>query len=47
VYLEVLELAGAGMGAQEAGQDIHRRETERGLGRDWVWGQVVAVVAGK
>jgi len=47
VDLGALALAGVGTGAQEAGQDIHRRETERGLRRDWAWGQVVAGAGAK
>jgi hypothetical protein len=35
------------MGAQEAEQDIHRRETERDLRRDWAWGRVGAAAAAK
>ena len=47
MYLGAQALAGVGMGAQEAEQDIHRRETERDLRRDWAWGQVGAVAAAK
>ena len=47
MYLRAQALAGVGMGAQEVEQDIHRRETERDLRRDWAWGQVGAVAAAK